>query len=401
VQEAPDLLVPSHGEIIADPGDSVTRLGEKLARCYDVWAATSSLRHYFPHLFDGYLDGTEVMPIKPGLPVPEFLRHIGTSWFISSESGACFAMDCGAKKVIDEVRTLMDKGDIGSVEGLWITHYHDDHVDFAPQFGKEFGCEILAEDHVADVIEDPLAWRIPCISPVEADVGGRKSDGETWTWREFTMTALHLPGQTLYSGGLLVEGRGLRLLFSGDSFTPGGTDDHCCGNRTLIGKGLGYDRCLEIIRRFRPTHLFNAHVDVAFRFDDDQLTYIEKNQTSRLGIFGDLFPWDDPNYGIDEHWIRCHPYEQVSRPGGTFEVEVVSINHSDADRSMECSLVPPGGWRGGDPGSIDLAADEEDGVKLNIEIPSEADCGMYVIPVNVWYGSRYLPQFTEAILRVE
>jgi hypothetical protein len=215
------------------------------------------------------------------------------------------------------------------------------------------------------------------------------------------MTSLHLPGQTLYSGGLLVEGRGLRLLFSGDSFTPGGTDDHCCGNRTLIGKGLGYDRCLEILRRFRPTHIFNAHVDVAFRFDDDQLSYLEENQSSRPGIFGDLFPWDDPNYGMDEHWIRCHPYEQISRPGEIFEVEVVAINHSGVGRKMECSPVSPRGWNDGNSGSIDIAAGEEGGVKLALEIPREADRGMYVIPVDVRYGSRYLPQFAEAILKVK
>jgi glyoxylase-like metal-dependent hydrolase (beta-lactamase superfamily II) len=340
------------------------------------------------------------MPIRPGMSVPKFLTHIGTTWLISSESGAWFAMDCGSEKVIEEVKLLMDKGNTGDIEGLWITHYHDDHVDFVPGFVDEFGCEILAEEHVADVVVDPLAWRIPCISPEKVEVDRRMSDGETWTWREFTMTALHLPGQTLYSGGLLVEGRGSRLLFSGDSFTPGGTDDHCCGNRTLIGKGLGYDRCLEMLRRYRPTHIFNAHVDVAFRFDDDQLAYIEKNQSSRPEIFGDLLPWDDPNYGMDEHWIRCHPYEQVASPGGTFEVKVVAINHSMVERRMECRLVPPGGWRDGGPGSIDLATGEEAGIGLTIDIPGEADSGMYVIPVNFRYGSRFLPQFTEAILRV-
>jgi len=144
VREAPELLVPSHGDIIAEPGDAIARLEYKLARCYDTWAATSSLRHYFPNLFGGYLDGPGVMPIKPGLQVPEFLRHIGTSWFVSSESGSCFAMDCGSERVIEEVGTLMGRGDMGGLEGLWITHYHDDHVDFAPRFRDEFGCEILA-----------------------------------------------------------------------------------------------------------------------------------------------------------------------------------------------------------------------------------------------------------------
>jgi glyoxylase-like metal-dependent hydrolase (beta-lactamase superfamily II) len=397
----PDLLVPSHGEIITDPGDVVTKLGGRLSKCYDTWASTSSLRYYFPKLFPGYLDGPKVMTISEGLPVPDILRHIGTSWFIKSESGSCFAMDCGMEKALDGTREMLDRGDVEDIEGLWITHYHDDHVDFAPRFSEEFGCEIYAENHVADVIEDPLSWRIPCISPVRVEVDRRMADGYQWTWREFKMTAHHLPGQTLYSGGLLVEGRGLRMLFSGDSFTPGGTDDHCCGNRTMIGKELGYDRCLGILRRFRPTHVFNAHVDVAFRFDEDQLSYMEENQSSRPDVFRGLFPWDDPNYGMDEHWIRCHPYEQISRPGETFEVDVVAINHSETERRMECTLAAPAGWGDTPVGSIDLPPGVEDSVRLALEVPEEVESGLYVIPVDVIYGSRYLPQFTEAVLRVE
>ena len=29
-----------------------------------------------------------------------------------------------------------------------------------------------------------------------------------------------------------------------------------------------------------------------------------------------LFPWDHANYGMDEHWVRCYPYEQEVAPGG-------------------------------------------------------------------------------------
>jgi len=39
--------------------------------------------------------------------------------------------------------------------------------------------------------------------------------------------------------------------------------------------------------------------------------------------------------------------------------------------------------------------------RLTMEIPREAGLGMYVLPVDVRYGSVHLPQFTEAVLRVE
>ena len=80
---------------------------------------------------------------------------------------------------------------------------------------------------MAEVIADPLAWRLPCISPSVARVDRATQDGESWTWHEFKLTAYHFPGQTLYHAGLLVEGQGLRMLFVGDSFTMAGIDDYC------------------------------------------------------------------------------------------------------------------------------------------------------------------------------
>ena len=44
------------------------------------------------------------------------------------------------------------------------------------------------------------------ISPSVAPVDHRTGDAESWRWHEFTLTAYHFGGQTLYHGGLLVEG---------------------------------------------------------------------------------------------------------------------------------------------------------------------------------------------------
>ncbi|MGQ9515003.1 MAG: MBL fold metallo-hydrolase [Thermoproteota archaeon] len=87
------------------------------------------------------------------------------------------------------------------MEGLWITHYHDDHVEAAPDFRETFNCQIMAETHVADIIENPLAWRLPCISSMKVPVDRSAEDGEAWRWHEFWMKVYHFPGQTLYHRG--------------------------------------------------------------------------------------------------------------------------------------------------------------------------------------------------------
>ena len=167
------------------------------------------------------------MAIRPGKPVPDCLRHFGTTWVLLSKDKAAFVMDCGGADVIKRIQALVAKGEIRSVEGLWVTHYHDDHVDAIPAFQKTFDCPCITDRHVAEVISDPMAWRLPCISPSKARVDRATKDGESWQWHEFRLTAYHFPGQTLYHSGLFVESGDLRMLFAGDSFTMAGIDDYC------------------------------------------------------------------------------------------------------------------------------------------------------------------------------
>lgn len=399
---APSRLVPSHGWIAGEPSRAINLLISRLQRCYDLYASSSALRFYFPELFPDHLKGRGVMPIRACKPVPGFLSHFNTTWVLASGNGAAFVMDCGSPRVVDEVRRLVSTGYIKRVEALWITHYHDDHVDAVPEFRREFGCPVIADAHVAEVVEDPRGRRLPCMSPIEISVDRRTTSGERWQWHEFAMTAYHLPGQTLYHGGLLVEGRGLRLFFSGDSFTPGGMDDYCAGNRNLLGKGRGYDFCLALLERLKPDLVFNCHVDRAFDFTPAQLGFMRRRLAQRFKECGKLIAWDDPNYGIDENWVRCHPYEQTLSPGQRAHVEVVITNHSSAARRAECAMVFPRDWhiQKGGTGVAVIGAGEEGAVSLSWDMPEPASRGRFILPVDLAYGGRILPQVTEAIVEV-
>ena len=421
-------LIPSHGPIVGDPERSVALLEARLRACYERYAAISALRHHFPVLFREFHAPARAgdraagcslphaapeiawregfMPFSESVPVPGFMRHVGTSWILLSESGAAFVVDCGTEDVIRQVETMQVQGEISAVEGLWISHYHDDHVDAIPQFCELFRCPVIAEAHVAQVVEHPLAWRLPCISPVTVPVDRRTVDGESWTWREFTMTAYHLPGQTLYHGGLLVEGRGQRVFLAGDSFTMAGIDDYCAGNRNFLGRGvggqlLGFDACLQLLQTLKPDLILNCHLDVGFAFSDEQLDAMRANLAEREWLFGDLLPWDQANYGLDESWVRCYPYEQRVSPGGRVGLEVVFTNHSTGEREATCRPVLPQAWGVQlEPQSVRIAPKEEQGISFGLNVPQDAVSGRWVVPVEVTYGGRRLGQFREAILDV-
>jgi hypothetical protein len=154
------------------------------------------------------------------------------------------------------------------------------------------------------------------------------------------------------------------------------------------------------------------------------------NLAERERLYGGLFPWDHPNYGMDEAWVRCHPYQQQARPGTEVQLRVVVTNHSSQVRKAECRAVLPHAWQREDSGkarvggtgvspvspantgkmpvppadqwsSTEIPAKQEGFVRLSFGVPADAQPGRYVVPVDLRYHDRVLPQFTEAIVVVD
>jgi L-ascorbate metabolism protein UlaG (beta-lactamase superfamily) len=404
VKEArPALLVPSHGNLMRDPAKAIGLLAQRFDRCYDKYVAISALRHYFPDMFKDFVGRPGHMPIRKGKEVPACLRHFDTTWMIVSKDKAAFVIDVCGPNTAKQVQKLVESGEIRYVDGMWITHYHYDHVDGIPDLLKLYDCPVITDSHVADVVSDPLAWRLTCISPHVIRVDQPTRDGETWPWHEFKMTAYHFPGQTLYHSGLLVESDGLRMLFAGDSYTMSGIDDYCTHNRNWLGKGLGFDYCLELTARLKPTHIFNEHVDPAFDFADEEIAFMRANLAEREKLYGEIVPWDHANYGMDEQWARCFPYEQKARPGAEVAFRVVITNHSPAPRKAAARAVLPSAWgRKATEWAGTAIAPKKDGeIRLAVRVPPGAQPGRTIIPVDLKCGDWDLPQFTEAIVVVE
>ncbi len=395
----PTALIPTHGVVMKNPNVAIDALLHQLTYCYDKYVSTSALRHYFPKLFTEFEGRADHMPIREGKPPPDFLRHIGTTWLIISDTKETFVMDCGSPNVIKQIQQLQSDGEISEVTQFWVTHYHDDHVNAIPEFQETFPCETIADGIVAKVIENPKGYRLPCISPAVTRVDRVTRDGDSWTWNEFTMTAYHFPGQTYYHGGLLVEGHGVRMFFSGDSFTMAGIDDYCSGNRNLLGERVGYENCIRRIQQLKPTHIFNCHVDPAFDFTDREIEFMLDTLAQREKCYGDLFPWDHANYGMDDQWIRCCPYEQDVAPGENALLQVEITNHSLESRTAIAQPILPESWGiEVDTAETTIPPKVDGHIQFSIPIPQHCDViERVVIPVEITYNDKPLGQFREAI----
>jgi len=324
-------------------------------------------------------------------------------------------MDCGHPSAVEQFRSWIDEGKIKAIEGCWITHYHDDHVDaLRPPVGvpDTFGCPIMTIEHMAEIVEFPTRFFLPCISPNAVPVDRVLRDGETWDWHEFKLTAFHLPGQSWYHGGLLAEGHGKTVLFAGDSGSPTGLDDHCCQNRNFIAPGKGFRRVIEIWREHQPDYIFNEHQGQAVSFTNEQLDYMDHALAEREQLFAEVLPWAHPDFGTDEHWVRTYPYEQEVGPGAMFSVDVQFTNHGPEPVQAAVEPVLPAGWtwetgRGAaavevpanTDGSVDdYCARPDRAARVWISVPDDATPGRIVIPFRVTWGDRYLGQFRHALV---
>lgn len=410
-----DVLVPSHGPVIDDPGPAIDLARERLEALWRNYCSVSALNHYFPHLLDETKDNPDRMTPAVTLDMPVFVRKLAyTSFAVISESGAALVIDCGHDTVVDRLQQWIRRDTITSVDGCWVTHYHNDHVDALPRLAQAFGCPIIADRSLAEVIAHPSRFFLPCISPNAAPAVRATGDGESWQWHEFRLTAFHFPGQTLYHGGLLVDGRGTSVLFVGDSFAPTGLDDYCAGNRNFLRRGQGLRRCLDLIRQRRPDYLVNQHQERAFRFTEEQLDYLEQTLARREALLAEVLPWPHPDFGTDEWWVRTYPYQQEAAAGATIAVDVWFTNHAPVSMTAVVEPVLPPGWTcelalsvaeaevpaksSGLPFASHAPADGS--ARQWIRVPTAAAPGRYVVPFRVTWGGRYLSQIRHCLIDV-
>ena len=215
------------------------------------------------------------------------------------------------------------------------------------------------------------------------------------------MTAYWLPGQTLYHAGLLVEGRGVRMFFAGDSFTPGGIDDYCLQNRNILHEGQGFFRCLDQLERLPQGCLvLNQHVEPAFRFSSAQIGQMRATLRQRIPLLAEVLPFDEPNYGLDESWAVLHPYWRTVRPGETAELALRITNHSPREQAFRAAIRAPAGFQVGSVTPSRIGAHKDGALKVTVRVPGDCAPGVHVLVADLGWGDTQLQEWTEAVLEV-
>ena len=413
VGQKPDVLVPARGPVIREPAATIERLIQRLQAVYENYLSISAGRWYFRDPYDilatralGSPDRVPWMPYAATIEKtpPGWIIPIHNSRLVLARDGAGFLIDCGSRAIIEEIRKLKDQGRLTSLDGLFITHYHDDHTDKVNELLQERKCPVYATPLMEDPLRRPGDYRLPCLTQNAIPGLTVVPDGHRMAWKEFSLTFYDFPGQTIYHSALLVErNTGEKIFFIGDSFTPSGMDDYCLQNRNLLRKDTGYFYCLDLLRHRIPADalLINEHVVEPFRFDGDQLRHMDEVLRRRGDLLRELFPWDGPNYGIDEQWARIHPYGREVKAGEWVDLAVKVLNHSPVANTVTASLNAPAGFEI-EPHTASVQADpgQEVEMQFRVKTPAASPGSVHVVTANVRMGSWDLRQWCEGLLRI-
>ncbi len=412
-EQDPDILIPVRGPIVRNPQATINRLIDRLQAVYANYLSVNAGRWYFRQRYDILAERAlddpnrvEWMPWAATIEEtpPQWMVCIHNSRLLLSETGAGWLIDCGSQAIVDEVKKLRDAGRLSSLEGLFITHYHDDHTNSINALLESFPCPVYVTPLMADILKHPGAYRLPAMT--EQPVANPKVVPNKFkrSWREFQLTFYDYPGQTLYHDAMLVErADGQSLFFLGDSFTPSGFDDYCLLNRNLLHEGAGYFHCLDVLETLPSDCLLvNQHVGPVFRFDKSQLDRMRNALVERRKLLADLLPWDEPNYGIDERWARIYPYGQIMAQGQSAKIEVRILNHSNGAHSYTVTPhVPEGFHLKPDRAEITIQPRQERALAFEVTVDSSPAVASAVITTDITFGHWFLRHWCEALIEVK
>ena len=173
-------------------------------------------------------------------------------------------------------------------------------------------------------------------------------------------------------------------------------------NRNFLPPEKGYVYCLEVLRRMKPDYLLiNQHIPPAFRFSAAQLDCMIENFRQRREFLADLFPWDDPNYGVDAQWARLYPYGSELAAGKSCELKAIILNHSPSLQEYRVTPHWPAGWQGRiEPLTLTLEPRREGSVAFTVT-PPPGWAGTAVITADVAFGPWDLREWMEAMVTVK
>jgi glyoxylase-like metal-dependent hydrolase (beta-lactamase superfamily II) len=403
-----DRILPSHGSPIDEPAAACLALNAKLSAYYQ-WL---NLQRYpaapgYPPLpWDSRL-----VPLTPHLWAN--LTSVANSYTLLTDDGTAMFLDYGfpsgshfagnfrfAEHSLEELRRVAG---LKSIEVVLPSHYHDDHVGGLQYVYQKFGAKLWVFENMADILEHPHAYKIPCLWEQPMAPSKVFGEGESFRWRGTTFEATKTPGHTEYHCALRFEVDGRRIAYVGDTLARGPAGPRFGGpvfqNRFAPGD---FVESVTKIRAFEPEFILTGH----FGFQRVELAFLdaalEQARTIEGIVWGLIAVPEEAGFALDPNWATIYPYQTAAAPGESIELAVRVVNHLGKAASALADLRLPAGWQS-EPiaNPIEIVGNGTGEVRFRVAAPTSAEVGeRHVIVASVSLDERRFGPVAEGIVRV-
>ena len=397
-RHAPDLALPSHGDLIEDPVGDCARLEDRLMTLARLGAGIRFMGR----------DGGHGLDILPDPRFTQVSRHLlwggphtcSNFYVLLSESGkACFIdyghshwahMGTGSERedgdtmrfVVHHLDELRETYGVHDIDLVLVTHIHDDHTAGIPYLVRHESARVWALDEVAQVLEDPAGWcSTPCTLAPPIPIERQLTDGERFTWEEFDFEVHHAPGQTEFHSVLATHVDGQKVAFTGDNvfleLAPGITGEMTTQlfQTTVLRNSLQlwmHRRCADVMDLVEPDLVCPGHREL-IPWDSRRALEYRDFIDRKERVVRDLL--DDPaDEGVDLWWARLIPYLRSVEPGQTCTYRLLLRNNAERPVRLEARLLVPAGWQTTDAFQpLDLEAGARGELTLTATAPPHPD----------------------------
>ncbi len=147
---APDILLPSHGDIMRNPAFNIDQLEVRLARVRDAFGFERAGRWNW----SGFVQISA-----------HVIQDCGsTTQIIFNDEGNALLFDCGDAFTPERLEKVRKMYGIRHVDVIIPSHWHYDHVDGIPAIVKSEGAKVWAFEPLAEHLEYPEHFPTTCWS---------------------------------------------------------------------------------------------------------------------------------------------------------------------------------------------------------------------------------------------
>lgn len=398
----PDMLLPSHGQVMKEPKTAINLLVERLTDLM-------KQRKQNPRLHQLRENPYEVI-------TPNLLKNrtsMANSYVVLSESGKALMIDFGYDFIggiafgsdrasrrpwLYTIERLKKQYSIEKIDVVIPTHFHDDHVAGMNLLKDIEGTEIWCPENFFDILEHPRKYNLPCIwyEPIMVDrilpIKGK------FKWEEYEFTIYEHPGHTLYAAAIYFTVDGKKVLAIGDQYQ--GTDDYnyVYHNKFRISD---YVDSAALYRTLKPDFLISGHWEPV-NVTEEYLQSIEEKGKKLEQLHQELLPLEDVDFGTEGFGAMIQPYQTALQDGENFSVTVQVTNPFSEPKEVNAKLIIPEGWH------IEnkefrkcLAGKKSIQFPASITIPKGEKGYRRRIAVDLTVGNHYFGQHAEAFVSIQ